>query len=180
MTRALLAALLLLPLSARAAFHINSEADLGALVFLGGAGDNAAPGPTLGARLGYAPTSWLSLGFVASGSTHEATVPPPPSGELFQLYLLGADVRFSVRAGRIGLFLEGSGGVAIFSTNVLDSVGVTEPGRSLGAYLAGGGGLQYHIANPRFAFGLAGDYTVLPDLGFVSAVAVRVYLRYSR
>jgi hypothetical protein len=179
MTRAAVLLVLCLP-AAAAAHDLTSEAGLGATLFLGSAADNAAPGPAFEARVGWGPTRWLTLGGLVAASTHEATVPPPPSGELFQLYQLGLDLRFAVRAGRVGLFLEGSGGVVFVSTNVLDEVGITEPDRHWGSFLLGGGGIMLHTRNPRFAFGIAGDYVVFPDLDFTQSVTTRVFLRYTR
>jgi hypothetical protein len=122
----------------------------------------------------------VALGLRVAASVHEATVPPPPEGELFQLYHLGTDVRFQARLGRIGLFAEAGAGVAIVSTNVLDAVGVTSPARHLGPYVAAGGGLEYRTKNPRFAFGLGGDFTLYPDFDATQAVSARIYLRYQR
>ncbi len=177
---ALLATTLCLVPASAAAHDFYSEADLGATIFLGDAANHAAPGPAFGARVGWGPTSWLSLGVLAAGSTHEATVPPPPEGELFQLYQAGIDVRLHARIGRLGLFAEGSGGLAFVSTNILDAVRITNPDRHYGPYLLAGGGFAYHTANPRFAFGLAGDYVTFPDFGFMQSLSVRVYLRYTR
>ena len=159
---------------------LYSEAGLGATVFLGSTADHAAPGPSMAARLGYAPASWVSIGARVAASMHEATVPPPPEGELFQLYLMGTDVRFQTHFGWFGMFAEGSGGVAIVSTNVLDAVGVTSPTRHLSPYLSGGGGFEYRTDNPRFAIGLAGDWTFMPEFESTQAVTARIYLRYQR
>src|SRR5262249_27057234 len=93
---------LLLLLSASAsAGSIYSAADLRAPFSLGSGGSHAAPGPAFGARLGWEPRSWLTLGAFVYGSAHEATVPTPSSGELFQLYEVGADLRFTTRVGRV-------------------------------------------------------------------------------
>lgn len=159
---------------------VYSEADLGATLFLGSAGKSAAPGPSLGARIGYQPASWIGLGVLLSASVHEATVPPPPEDEFFQLYHMGMDLRFRVRAGRIGLFAEGSGGVAVISTNVLDSVGLTSSTRHLSPYLLAGGGVEYHTQNPRFGLGLAGDWAMYTDFSAMQTVSIRFYLRYTR
>jgi hypothetical protein len=171
--------LILLGSSAHAG-SLYSEADLGATFFLGSGGSHADPGPAFAARIGWEPRGWLTLGAFVYGSTHEATVPTPSSGELFQLYLVGADLRFTVRTGRIGLFAGGSGGIAFLSTNVLESVMVTEPGRERSPYLRGGGGLEYHTDNPRFALGLSGDYGVYFDYSGLQSVSAFVYLRYTR
>jgi hypothetical protein len=173
----LLLALLAAPAQAASLY---SEADLGALIFLGDAGAHAEPGPVLGARLGLGMTSWLSLGACAAGSTHEAVVPTPSVGQYFQLYQTGIDLRVGGRIGHVGLFAEGGGGWAFFSTNILDAAGITQPYRHDGPYLTAGGGLDYRTDNPRYAFGLASDVAIYPDLGDLRTVSVRLYLRYSR
>lgn len=159
---------------------LTSQADLGATFFLGSAGENAAPGPAFGARIGWSPRGWLDLSLQVRGSTHSATVPPPPDSEFFQIYQGGAGVRFAARIGRIGLVAEGGGGIAFISTNVLDAVGITSPIKHWGPYITGGGGLEYHTDNPRFALGVGGDFGLFPDFDFMQAVSVHVYLRYTR
>jgi hypothetical protein len=163
-----------------AAGGLYSEADLGATLFLGEAADSAAPGPALGARVGYHPAPWVGLGVVVAASTHEATAQPPPDGEHFQLYQVGLDLRFRLGVGRVGLFIEGSGGVAAVSTNVLDAPGITSPTRHVSPYLMGGGGVEYHTQSPRFAFGVAGDLSVYTDFGVMRTLGLRLYLRYTQ
>ena len=51
-------------------------------------------------RIGRDLFSWLSLGVYVAASSHEATVPPPPDGEWFQLYRGGADGGSAVAARR--------------------------------------------------------------------------------
>ncbi len=176
-----LQALALLALAGQAhAADFYSEADLGARLFLGPGGDHADPGPALGAGLGLGVLSWLSLGGVVSGSTHQAVVPGPPAGQYFQLYQAGMDVRVRVRAGKIGFFAEGGGGWSWVSTNILDRVDLTQPYRHDGPYLAAGGGLEYATENPRYAFGVAGDWATYPEFGTMQTVSVHVYLRYTK
>ena len=64
--------------------------------------------------------------------------------------------------------------------DVLDAVGITSPIKHWGPYITGGGGLEYHTDNPRFALGLGGDFGLFPDFDFMQAVSVHVYLRYTR
>jgi hypothetical protein len=171
---------LLVAHAAHAKGGFYSEANFGATLFLGKAADSANPGPQVGARLGYGPWSWIHFGIMGSASTHEATVPPPPQGEYFQLYHLGGDLRLKLKVWRLGFFAEGSGGIAIVSTNILDRVELTSPTRHHGPYIQAGGGWDYHTANPRFALGMAGDYTIYPDFGAMQSLQVRVYLRYTK
>jgi hypothetical protein len=166
--------------SLASAHDFFSEADLGAAIFLGEARHSVQPGPAFGARVGWGPAHWLHFGVLAAGSTHEATVPPPPAGELFQIYQGGLTVRVQGRIGRVGLFVEGAGGLSWITTNVLDQVGLTSADRHWGAFFQGGGGFQYHTQNPRFGLGLAGDYVMYPSFDSMQALSVRVYLRYTR
>lgn len=158
---------------------LYAEGGLGGTGFLGTTGSYAAPGPAFGVRMGTDLTSWFSLGGLVFGSTHEATVPPPPEREYFQLYHLAADARLTVRVRRIALFAEGSVGAGFISTNVLDNVGVTPDGHSSIAFTAGGG-LDYHTMNRHFSFGVGADWTMYPSFDASQSVTVRLYLRYTR
>ena len=157
-----------------------AELGLGAHTFLGQTGQYAAVGPSFGIRSGYDLFSWLSLGAYLAGSTHEATVPPPPDREYFQLYTGAAEGRITVRVWRLALFAEGTLGAAAVSTNVLDRVAVTEPDSHLTMVFGGGGGLDYHIQNRHFSIGLACDYALYPSFDASSALNVRLYLRYAK
>src|SRR5262249_14182839 len=148
--------LLLLALAAPAhAATFYGEADLGAVFFLGTAGEHADPGPALGARIGFGPTPRLYFCPRVAGSPHEASVPTPSVGQFFQLYEIGLDIRAAGQVGAFGLFVEGGGGWSFISTNILDSVGVTEPYRHHSPYIGAGGGIEYPTDNPRHALGLA-------------------------
>src|SRR6185503_17600151 len=70
-----------------------AEGGLGAVAFLPSASGDAAVGPAIDVRAGRDLFSWLSLGITLAASSHEATVPPPPEGEWFQLYRGTADAR---------------------------------------------------------------------------------------
>ncbi len=175
--------LTLLPATASAAKYshgVYAEMDLGGTSFIGNASAYAAPGPNFGVRSGYDLFSWLSIGGVVDGSTHEATVPPPPEHEFFQMYHLAADGRITARVGRFALFGEGSLGAALISTNVLDKVAVTAPDTHTTVAFTGGGGIDYHTQNRHYSFGLAADWTVYPSFASAQSVTVRLYLRYTR
>jgi hypothetical protein len=156
-----------------------AEMDLGVTGFLGETQRYAAPGPAFGIRAGRDIFRWFSLGLQLASSTHEATVPPPPEQEYFQLYHLGVDARLTVRFGRLAMFAEGGAGLAFISTNVLDRVAITDSEVFSPSFTAGGG-LAWHTVNRHFSFGLAGDYTLLPDFDATQAVQVRLYLRYTK
>jgi hypothetical protein len=157
-----------------------AEAGLGATGFLGETQRHAAIGPTFGVRAGKDLTSWFAVGGLVATSMHEATVPPPPEQEYFQLYTLAADARFTVRPGRVALFVEGGLGVAFINTNVLDRVQVTLPDEHVTLVYHAGGGMAWHTRNRHFSIGLAGDWAMYPGFEGAQAVAVRLYLRYTK
>jgi hypothetical protein len=159
---------------------IYAEMELGATSFLGETGGYIAPGPALGVRAGYDLFSWFSVGGIVLASTHEATVPPPPDEEYFQLYTVGADGRLTLRAGRIAVFGEGALALAAVSTNVLDKVDITGPDNRIGTVLVVGGGIDYHIQNRHFSVGLAADWALYPDFAASQSVTGRLYLRYTK
>ena len=89
-----------------------AEGGLGAVNFLPPrASSAAAVGPALGVRVGRDLFSWFSVGIQIAASSHEATLPPPPEGEWFQLYRAAADARLTGRIDRLALFAEGGAGV---------------------------------------------------------------------
>ncbi|GAB4513849.1 MAG: hypothetical protein Tsb0020_32200 [Haliangiales bacterium] len=156
-----------------------AEVGAGPVVFLPDASDSAEIGPAVELRFGYEPFSWLAVGAFASASTHEATVPPPPVGEYFQLFYGGADLRLSYLFGRVGVFVDGRVGISAISSNVLEKVEIIEPDEQFGLFYAAGAGVEYQIENRHYAFGLAGQWVTLADFDAIQAVTSRVYLRYT-
>jgi len=156
-----------------------AEGGLGAVAFLPKHADDAKLGPTLDMRIGRDLFSWLSLGVSVAASSHEATVPPPPEGEWFQLYRGGGDLRIGGRLDHLALFVEGGAGVALISSNVLSKVMVTEPGESFSIAFQAGAGLEYQLENRHYAFGLGVDAFLLPQFDKLKAIDSRLYLRYT-
>ncbi len=156
-----------------------AEGGLGAVAFLPGASDDAAIGPAFHLRVGRDLFSWLSVGIVLAASSHEATVPPPPDGEWFQLYRGAGDVRLGGRFDRIALFVEGGAGLALISSNVLGKVMITDPGEDFTIAFQAGGGVEYQLENRHYAFGLAADAFLLPQFDALRAIDTRIYLRYT-
>lgn len=156
-----------------------TEGGLGATGFLGSASDYSRVGVGLQARIGYDLFSWLSVGGHISASTHEATVPPPPEGEYYQLYGFAGDVRLGFRTGPVALFVEGGAGMALISSNVLSKVGVLEPGEELSLLIDAGGGAEYQLQNRHYAFGLGLDWMMLPQFDATMGLSGRLYLRYT-
>jgi hypothetical protein len=154
-----------------------AEGGLGALAFI--PKRNAALGPSMELRLGRDLFSWLSLGVVVAGSSHEATVPPPPQDEWFQLYRGAAELRIGGLVGRVRLFVEGGLGVAVMSSNVLEKVMIVEPGEWYSVMLHAGGGLEYQLENRHYALGIAADGAIIPGFDNIKTVSGRVFLRYT-
>jgi hypothetical protein len=156
-----------------------AEGGLGAVAFLPSAWDHAAIGPALGVRVGRDLFSWLSFGMAAAASSHEATVPPPPEGEWFQLYRGTVDVRIGGLFGGVAAFVEGGAGVGMMSSNVLGRVMITEPGEQFSLLAQAGVGIEYQLYNRHYALGLAVDGFVLPQFDAIRAIDGRAYLRYT-
>jgi hypothetical protein len=154
-----------------------AEGGLGATQFV--PKRSAALGPAMQIRIGRDLFSWLSIGAVVGGSSHEATVPPPPEDEWFQLYKLGGDLRLGALAGNVALFAEGGLGVAIMSSNVLERVMIVEPGEWWSVMFHAGGGLEYQLENRHYALGAAVDVALIPQFDAIKTVDTRLYLRYT-
>ncbi len=158
---------------------LYAEAGAGAATFVGAKAEYSGVGPAFELRAGYELFPWLALGLRIGASTHEATLPPPPGGEYFQLYSAAADLRLGYLYRRVGFFIDGGVGVTMISTNILAQVGIVDPGEDSGMCYAAGGGLEYQLVNRHHAFGVAGQWLHIPDFDAMSQVTVRAYLRYT-
>jgi len=156
-----------------------AEGGLGAVAFLPKVSTDAAIGPDFDLRIGRDLFSWFSLGIFAAASTHQATTPPPPDGQYFQLYRAGVDGRVNVRFNTMSIFVEGGAGAAMMSSNVLESVMVTTPGQRFSIQFHGGLGLEYQLENRHYGFGVAVDAFLIPQFSEMKAVESRLYLRYT-
>ena len=156
-----------------------AEGGLGAVKFLPKASADAALGPSLNLHVGYDLFSWLSVGVDLAASSHEATVPPPPEGEWFQLYRGCGDARIAGSFARFGLFVEGGAGIAMISSNVLGRVMLTDPGERFSIAFQAGAGVEYQLENRHYAIGLAADGFLLPQFDAIRAIDSRLYLRYT-
>jgi hypothetical protein len=156
-----------------------AEGGLGAVAFLPEVSTDADVGPSLDIRIGRDLFSWLSIGISLAASSHEATVPPPPEGEWFQLYRGAGDARIAGRLDSFGAFLEGGAGIAMISSNVLGKVMVTDPGERFSIAFHAGAGVSYQLENRHYAVGLAVDGFLLPQFASLRALDSRLYLRYT-
>jgi hypothetical protein len=156
-----------------------AEGGLGAVYFLPPDAKNAVVGPAMTVRLGRDLFSWVSIGGYVAASSHEATVPPPPDGEWFQLYRFGGDMRLGGRAGSIAFFVEGGLGGSLMSSNVLEKVMTVEPGERFSITFHGGAGFEYQFENRHYALGVAVDGFLAPQFDNIKAIDSRIYLRYT-
>ncbi len=156
-----------------------AEVGLGATAFVGPHKDHARIGPSFAMRGGRDLFSWLSVGLYLETSSHEATVPPPPEGEYFQLYSGGAEARLGATLGRFVVFADGSVGGAMISSNILAKVAVLEPGERFALRISAGGGIEYQLQNRHYALGIASQWFTLPQFDKMTGVSTRAYLRYT-
>ena len=156
-----------------------AEGGLGVVGFLPSAATDAAAGPGMTLRIGRDLFSWLSIGGYLAASSHEATVPPPPEGQWFQLYRGGGDARLNARLDRISAFVEGGLGLSMISSNVLEKVMITDPGEKFSITFHGGAGLEYQLENRHYAVGVGVDGFLVPQFATLKAIDSRLYLRYT-
>ena len=156
-----------------------AEGGVGAVNFLPSVRRDADMGPALNLRVGRDLFSFLSLGVYVAASSHEASLPPPPEAQWFQLYRGGADARLGGRIDRIALFVEGGIGATMISSNVLQKAMVTDPGERFSVTFHAGGGLEYQLENRHYGVGVAADAFLAPQFKNMKAVESRLYLRYT-
>lgn len=156
-----------------------AEGGFGAVAFLPTHSDHAAVGPAMQIRIGRDLFSWVSIGIYVAASSHEATIPPPPEGDWFQLYRGGGDMRLGGRADRIAFFVEGGLGGSLMSSNILERVMTVEPGEQFSITFHAGGGFEYQLENRHYSLGVAVDGFYAPQFDQIKAIDSRLYLRYT-
>ncbi len=158
---------------------LYAEAGLGAAAFIGPNAPYGRIGPAFEARLGWDLFRWFAVGAHLSASTHEADVPPPPEHEYFQLYHAHGEGRIQIEISRLELHAGGGAGLSMISSNVLEKVGILDPGERFTLSFAASGGMEYHIQNRHYAFGLNGQWLLLPEFDAMSTVSLTAYMRYT-
>jgi hypothetical protein len=158
---------------------LYTEGEVGAVTFLGPAGDAVEPGFAIGARVGYDIFRFFSVQVHGLGSTHLTKAGAHPQGDqLIQTYQGTVEGKLTARFGQLSLFGEGGLGLARLSTNLLYELGVEQKYRT-GLTAGGGGGVDYHSLSRHFSIGLRGEYYWLRDLSSSKDVIVTTYLRYT-
>ena len=156
-----------------------AQVSIGGKATIGSARPYAAEGPTLRLQAGTDLFQWLSVGGRLELASHEATVPAPPEGEYMQFYDAAGEARLSVNIGRIALYAEGSLGYSAVSTNILEKVGILEPGERFSPILGAGAGFEYQLQNRHYAFGLGGHWAMYTAFDRMQTVGALAHMRYT-
>jgi hypothetical protein len=158
---------------------LYTEGEVGAVAFMGPAGDAVSPGFAIGARVGYDLFSFFALQIHGLGSTHLTKAGTRPQGDqLIQTYQGMLEGKLTLRFGQLSLFGEGGVGVLRLSTNLLHELGVEQQYRT-GLTAGGGAGVDYHSLSRHFSIGLRGELYWLRDLSSSKDLIVTTYLRYT-
>lgn len=166
------------PDPAKFARGVYTEGEIGALIFFGTAGDRIGPGVALGGRVGYDLLRWFAVQAHAIGSTHETKFAGmPQAGQIIQLYQATLELKATIRIVQTSIFLEGGGGLARLSTNLLESTGDSAQRNGLTA--GGGAGVDYHSLSRHFSLGARAGYFWLRDLKGSGQITATAYLRYT-
>jgi hypothetical protein len=166
------------PDPAKFARGLYTEGEAGAVTFFGPARSRIGTGFAIGARFGVDLARWLALQLHALGSTHETKFDGmPQAGQLLQMYQGTAELKTTIRFGQTSIFMEGGGGVARLSTNLLSTVGLTRWRTGLTA--GGAAGLDYHSLSRHFSMGLRAGYFWLRDISGSQDLITTAYLRYT-
>ncbi len=65
----------------------------------------------------------------------------------------------------------------MISSNVLEKVGILDPGERFSLSYAASGGMEYHLQNRHDAFN--GQWLRLPEFDAMSTVSLTAYMRYT-
>jgi hypothetical protein len=154
-----------------------TEGEIGAVTFLGPAGDAVGPGFAIGTRFGYDVVRFFAVQLHGLGSTHLTKGDGPAGDQLIQTYQGMIEGKLTMPIGQLSVFGEGGVGVARLSTNLLHELSLARYRTGLTA--GGGGGIDYHSLSRHFSIGLRGEYYWLRDISNSSDVIVTTYLRYT-
>jgi hypothetical protein len=158
---------------------LYAEGEIGAVTFLGRAGDKIGTGVAVGARLGYDLARWISVQAHVLGSTHEGGMGGGLEDQLLQVYQATGELKLTYTFRQLSLFASGGGGVARMGSNLLTIIGLMPSGSRTTAAAGGGGGFDWHTLNRHFSAGVYVGFLHLVDVRDSGLLATTVYLRYT-
>jgi hypothetical protein len=175
------------PDPAKFAHGLYTDGEVGAVTFIGKAGDKLGTGVALGARLGYDLVRFVAVQLHVLGSTHQGNFPNlPQNDQLLQVYVGTAEIKLTLTFRQLSVFGHFDGGVARMSSNLLASAGLMGPPAENPAtvslystVLGAGGGIDWHTLNRHFSLGLNVGYLQFADVSSSGTLATTVYLRYT-
>ena len=156
------------------------EAEAGAVIPLGPARSIISAGPALGVTAGYDLARFAALEAAALGSTHSVDVAGGPQvGQLLQMLQLGGGLKLALPIGAWSIVLQGGGGYARLSTNILGTTGLAGMGVRTSVFYGGGGGVDYHTRSRHFSCGVMVAFNKLTRIATTGALNTTAYLRYT-
>jgi hypothetical protein len=157
-----------------------AQAEIGATIPLGAARAAIHTGPAFGVRAGWEFARWVGLQVRGAGSTHAVEVEGLPEvDQLMQVVLVAGELRLAVPIGAWAINAQGGAGRARFSTNILGTAGLTDPGVRVSTLFGGSLGVDYHSRSRHFSGGLIAGMDKLQRLKTTGLLNVALYLRYT-
>jgi hypothetical protein len=157
-----------------------AAAEVGAALPVGPARDAIHAGPLFGVRAGYEFARWVALQARVSGSSHSIELTGQPQvGQLWQVVQAVGELKLAVPLGAWSIFGQGGAGRARFSTNVLGTAGLTDPGVRVSLVYGGSLGVDYHSRSRHFSGGLVAGMDKLQRVTGAGLVTTALYLRYT-
>jgi hypothetical protein len=136
---------------------LTVESGIGALGHLGPLKNISPVSPWFHLKIGFEPFPWL-LAFGETDLVFSSTeyAHPPPEPRTYRLYGGGGGLRVTIRVGeRLGVYGEGSAGLARVSEDVLEVYGYRSAA-DFHPYFGGRLGLEWYPVNPHLAIGVFG------------------------
>jgi hypothetical protein len=157
-----------------------AQAEIGAAIPLGAARAAVHAGPAFGVRAGWEFARWVALQVRGAGSTHAVEIEGQPEvGQLMQVVLVAGELRLAVPIGAWAISAQGGAGRARFSTNILGTAGLTDPGVRVSTIFGGSLGVDYHSRSRHFSGGLIAGLDKLQRLDTTGLLNVALDLRYT-
>lgn len=139
------------------AWGLVVESSVGALSHLGPLKNVSPTAPWFNVKVGWEPFSFLMLfGEADAAFSTTSYANPPPEPRAYALYGFGGGLRLTVRpTERVGIYLQGSLGMAEVSEDVLFNYGYRDAD-TLALYWGGSLGVEWYQVNPHLALALHG------------------------